>query len=82
MTEPERKPLRITLLAPPPDVCQKCAVKHDERTPHDNHSLHFQYWFKDQHGRYPTWADAMAHCDADTQAFWKQELIKLGVWTE
>ena len=50
------------LLPPPPDKCQQCAVGHVKEAPHNAQSLYYQYWFKKQHGRWPTWEDAMEHC--------------------
>ena len=43
-------------------TCPECAVKHDPEQPHNRDSLAYQYKFYDQHGRWPTWSDAMAHC--------------------
>lgn len=64
------------LLPPAPDKCQACAVKHPPEHPHNQQSLHWQYWFWGQHQRWPTWADAMAHCTPEMQAFWLKELAK------
>ena len=53
----------MTLLGRTPEgTCPECAVKHDPEQPHNRDSLTYQYKFYDQHGRWPTWADAMAHC--------------------
>ena len=46
----------------PPGTCPECAVAHDPEMPHNRDSLAYQYKFYDQHGRFPTWKDAMAHC--------------------
>lgn len=69
----------MTLLPPRPDACQECAAFHDPSGPHDQNSLFYQIKFQMAHGRQPTWADALAHCDEATQAAWKVELAKLGV---
>lgn len=70
----------------PPDTsdgkCGECAVKHEPSDPHDAHSLAYQYMFRSKHGRWPTWADAIAHCSPETQAAWRTELEARGVWTE
>lgn len=66
----------LYLLPPAPDKCQACAVKHPPEHPHNQQSLHWQYWFWGQHQRWPTWADAMAHCTPEMQAFWVKELAK------
>jgi hypothetical protein len=50
------------LLPPAPDKCQACATAHDPSLPHNQQSLHYQYWFYGREGRWPTWDDAMAHC--------------------
>lgn len=67
------------LLPPRPEVCQQCAVLHDERDPHNQQSLYWQYWFHSQHGRWPTWADAMAHCTPEVKKAWIAGLAEHGV---
>lgn len=69
----------FSLLAPPPHLCQKCAVDHHPDQPHNNQSLYWQYWFREKHGRWPTWHDAMAHCSEEIKNRWIVELTKLGV---
>lgn len=51
------------LMPPRPDVCQECATKHDPLLCHNAQSLYYQYKFKKEHDRWPTWEDAMAHCN-------------------
>lgn len=65
----------LKLLPPSKDVCQECAVKHEVDEPHNKDSLYYQYYFRSQHDRWPTWDDAMAHCDESTKAAW-QTLLK------
>ena len=72
----------FTLLPPALDACQVCATKHDPEQPHNRDSLYYQLSFREDNGRWPTWADAMAHCEDAVKAAWKKELIKLGVWEE
>lgn len=67
------------LLPAPPGVCLQCAVGHPPEFPHNAQSLHYQYWFYDQNGRWPDWRDAMAHCDEEMKNFWREELKKRGV---
>lgn len=67
-----------TLLPPKPDVCQKCAVDHPPHYPHNQQSLYWQYWFKKNYERWPTWKDAMSHCDEEVKALWVEELGKKG----
>lgn len=67
------------LLPAKPGTCPECAVQHEPGQAHNAQSLHYQYHFFNQHGRWPTWADAIAHCDAATQAFWRQALRERNV---
>lgn len=70
----------MTLLGGVPDgTCPECAVKHEPDQPHNRNSLTYQYKFYDQHGRWPTWEDAMAHCPEDIKKYWTQQLTKRGV---
>jgi len=59
--------------------CPECAVVHDAEQPHNQQSLFYQYSFREKHGRWPTWADAMAHCSPEVKAFWVKELATFGV---
>jgi len=68
-----------TLLPCAPDVCQECAVKHEPKLPHNQQSLYYQYKFYQEHGRWPTWADAMSHCSPEIQELWGDSLKKRGV---
>ncbi len=63
----------------PPGACPECAVKHDLGQPHDQASLAYRYKFYDRHGRWPSWEDAMAHCDDGVKAQWAAQLRRLGV---
>jgi len=69
----------FAMLPAPPDTCQECAVKHNPNMPHDRNSLFYQYKFYNEHGRWPTWDDAMAHCSEGMKVIWRKELRKLGV---
>lgn len=70
----------ITLLGRTPSgTCPICAVKHDPEQPHNRDSLAYQYKFYDEHGRWPTWTDAMAHCSEEIKAFWVEQLTARGV---
>jgi hypothetical protein len=70
----------MMLLPPRPDRCQTCATKHAPGEPHNAQSMYYLVSFAREHGRSPTWADAMAHCDETTRAAWTAELKKLGAW--
>lgn len=73
------------LLPPAEGLCQQCGRDHTPDWPHDQRSLHYQYWFRINEGkssreeRWPTWRDAMAHCTPEVQEQWTTELNKLGV---
>ena len=68
-----------TLIPCAPDVCQECAVKHDPDMPHNQQSLHYQYKFYKQNGRWPTWGDAMAHCTPGMRKSWIWALKERGI---
>jgi hypothetical protein len=61
------------------EKCPECAVEHTPEEPHNQQSLTWQYSFFGRIGRWPTWADAMAHCSEPIQAAWRSELSKAGV---
>ena len=60
-------------------VCAECAAEHDINAPHNQQSLAYQYDFYGKLGRFPTWADAIAHCTEDVQNQWKVAFEKLGI---
>lgn len=66
----------------PPGTCPMCAVKHDKAMPHNRDSLAYQYKFYDEHGRWPTWADAMEHCPQEVKDYWVAALTARGVKVE
>ena len=72
----------IMLGKTPPGACPACAVKHDPSQPHNLQSLTYQYKFYDEHGRWPTWSDAMAHCSDEIKDFWVKALRERGVEVE
>lgn len=69
------------LLPPAPDKCQMCATKHEPEFPHNQQSLFYQYafYYSVKPNRWPTWADAMAHCSDKMKAMWTAELKKKGI---
>lgn len=67
------------LLAPAPHLCQACAVAHAADQPHNRDSLYYQMAFRAEHGRWPTWDDAMAHCPEHIKAAARCALDELGV---
>lgn len=72
----------IKVTAPSPGSCPVCATVHDPKDPHDRNSLYYQNRFHRSNKRFPTWADAMAHCSAGRRAEWKEKLLKQGVSPE
>jgi len=71
-------PFRI-LGKPAPGACPVCGAEHDPDQPHNQRSLYYQYAFYDEHGRFPTWADAMTHCPESIRQLWTAELQKYGI---
>lgn len=51
------------IIPPAADKCQVCAVAHEPHLFHDCRSLFYQYAFYGRQRRWPTWADATAHCE-------------------
>lgn len=68
-----------SLLPAPEGKCQECATEHAAELPHNQQSLFYQYKFYNEHGRWPTWEDAIAHCTDEMKEFWKAELRMRGV---
>lgn len=68
-----------TLLPTPAGTCPQCAQIHAEDEPHDAGSLAYQYWFYNEHGRWPSWNDAIAHCSEASHAVTLGVLRDLGV---
>lgn len=60
-------------------TCEHCATKHEPELPHNAQSLFYQMRFHSEHGRYPDWRDAMAHCSDDMRARWTEALMGRGV---
>lgn len=73
------KTVQAAILPPGKGKCQECGIAHDPRQPHDQQSLAYAYSFYGKHRRWPTWADAMAHCDEQTRATWTKALEEKGV---
>lgn len=72
----------IILLPPRPGACKECACFHAPALPHDPNSLYYQMHFYQKHRRFPTWSDAMAHCDDAVKQAFMAELAKHGILTE
>lgn len=69
----------LSLLPPPPDKCQCCAVSHPPWQAHDATSLYYAFWFNQEYGRSPTWADAIAHCAPELKQLWIDQLTGAGI---
>lgn len=65
-----------------PAACKTCGREHPAEQPHDAQHLHYQYAFYGEHGRWPTWKDAVAHCADDVKEHWERELRRAGAWSE
>lgn len=72
----------MQMLPPIDGTCPVCAVKHGDIEAHNVESLYYQYRFYGLHNRWPTWADAIAHCPPHHRAIWQVELKKRDAWTE
>ncbi len=70
------------ILPAAPEVCSQCAIDHEPQEPHNRDSLHYQYTFHGEHGRWPSWADAMAHCSPQVKSMWRLALAERGVIVE
>jgi hypothetical protein len=68
-----------TLLPPPKGTCPECARKHDPNMPHDAQSLYYQYKYYHDHGTWPGWKEAMAHCTEEVKKLWTEALKEMGI---
>lgn len=75
----EEKTTQAMVLPSAAGTCQECGVKHDLTAPHNRDSLRYQMLFNGEHGRSPTWADAMAHCPDNVKALWTDHLTRHGI---
>jgi len=69
----------FAMLPAKPGTCPECAVNHPPEQPHDQQSLFYQYKFYSENGRWPTWDDAMAHCNTEIREVWRVALRERGV---
>jgi len=68
-----------TLLPAPKGTCPECAVKHEPEQPHNQQSLFWQYHFYHEHGTWPGWKEAMAHCSDEVKQVWTDALKEEGI---
>ena len=73
---------KMMMLPAKEGTCQECATEHEPETAHNAQSMFYQYKFYNDHGRWPNWKDAMAHCSATMKAMWREHLGKVGVDVE
>ena len=74
----KKEMIKVGILPPKPDVCQECATDHKPDQPHNQQSLYYRCYFKAKYGRWPTWEDAMAHCEEQIKRLWREELVRAG----
>ena len=67
---------------PKPGTCPVCDVEHEPEFPHNRDSLFYQYKFYDEHGKWPTWKDAMEHCSEEMKRHWIEALTERGIKIE
>lgn len=72
----------MLLLPPKEGTCPVCAWDHPDHQPHNIESMYYQYRFYGVRGRWPTWADAMAHCSEEVKEVWRMVLERDGMWSE
>lgn len=72
----------MVILPPKPGVCPICAANHEPAFPHNRDSLYYQMRFRQEHGRFPTWADAMEHCTQEMKDWFIDEYRKRGIIIE
>lgn len=73
---------KMLLLPAKKGTCALCCVDHSEEFPHDQSSMFYKVRFALEHGRQPTWADAVAHTDDEMMKFWKESLVFFGHWSD
>ena len=71
--------VNFSMLPAQPGTCEWCAEDHKTDQPHNAQSLFYQYRFYNEHGRWPTWKDALKHCSKKVRALWISELERHGV---
>lgn len=72
----------MQLLPPAPGKCPICAAKHAPELPHNKDSLYYQMRFRQQHGRFPDWKDAAAHCTDEVKKLFAEEYAKRGIYID
>ena len=70
---------RLSITPPKEGACPLCGELHGRGEPHNRNSLLYQHRFRQNHGRYPTWEDAMAHCSLTVKKRFCERLKRHGV---
>lgn len=65
----------LRILPPRKGACPICAAMHEPMLPHNRNSLYYLMRFRQEHGRFPTWDDAMEHC-SEAMKEQLQDLLK------
>jgi len=78
MTGMDYDPGTFRCYPPQPGCCPICAFFHGKNEPHFPGSTYYIMRFFQDHGRRPTWKDAMAHCPPEIQEAWTKELMEHG----
>ncbi len=61
-------------------ACAVCDLSHPIDQPHDVESSTYKLGFWLEHDRWPTWKDAIAHCDVRTRIAAELDLRRRGLW--
>lgn len=67
------------MMPAPEGTCPECACNHQLHQPHNQQSLFYKYKFYNENGRWPSWKDAMYHCNPDIKRFWIEALMERGI---
>ena len=67
---------QVVILPPRAGACRMCGDVHEKWEPHNLYSIVYQHRFRKQNGRYPTWEDAVKHCDDRVKKKWEKKYGK------
>lgn len=69
----------VRIFPPAPGKCPICAADHPAEFPHNKDSLYYQMRFWQEHGRFPTWKDAAAHCSDEMKRAFMRGYAERGI---
>lgn len=72
-------PGKMVIPAPKDGACRICGEIHGRGEAHNRDSLLYQHKFRMNHGRYPTWEDAMEHCSLTVKKRFCERLKRNGI---